>query len=116
MNTSKHNIPTYNPLSSLTVVTSPLVPFNRVARTGDVLMLDPDNSGILAISEPLNLFEWDEQRNDIKVIKFREKWALDVIDSGKAIAIAKNISFSPNEIFVNPQITIDNVAPIVRKD
>ena len=116
MNTSKPNIPTYNPLSSLTVVTSPLVPFNRVARTGDVLMLDPDNSGILAISEPLNLFEWDEQRNDIKVIKFREKWALDVIDSGAAIAVAKNVSFSPNEVFVNPQVTIDKVAPIVRKD
>lgn len=115
MNTSKPNIPTYNPLSSLTVVTSPLVPFNRVARTGDVLMLDPDNSGILAISEPLNLFEWDEQRNDIKVIKFREKWALDVIDSGAAIAVAKNVSFSPNEVFVNPQVTIDKVAPIVRK-
>ena len=116
MNTSKPNIPTYNPLSSLTVVTSPLVPFNRVARTGDVLMLDPDNSGILAISEPLNLFEWDEQRNDIKVIKFREKWALDVIDSGAAIAVAKNVSFSPNEVFVNPQVTLNNVAPIVRKD
>ena len=79
-------------------------------------MLDPDNSGILAIAEPLNLFEWDEQRNDIKVIKFREKWALDVIDSGAAIAIAKNVSFSPNEVFVNPQVTIDNIAPIVRKD
>lgn len=112
---AKPNIPTYNPLSSLTVITSPLVPFDRVARTGDVLMIDPDNSGILAISEPLNLFEWDEQRNDIKVIKFREKWALDVIDSGAAIAIAKNVSFSPNEVFVNPQVTINNVAPIVRK-
>ena len=112
---AKPNIPTYNPLSSLTVITSPLVPFDRVARTGDVLMIDPDNSGILAISEPLNLFEWDEQRNDIKVIKFREKWALDVIDSGAAIAIAKNVSFSPNEVFVNPQVTVNNVAPIVRK-
>lgn len=116
LSTSAPTIPSYNPLSSLTVVTSPLVPFDGEARTGDVLMLDPDNSGILAIAEPLNLFEWDEQRNDIKVIKFREKWALDVIDSGSAIAIAKNVSFSPNEVFVNPQVTIDNVAPIVRKD
>jgi hypothetical protein len=35
--------------------------------------------------------------------------------NGKAIAIAKNVSFSPNEMFVNPVITMDNVAPIVRK-
>ena len=40
---------------------------------------------------------------------------IDVVDNGKAIAIAKNVSFSPNEMFVNPIITMDNVAPIVRK-
>ena len=78
-------------------------------------MLDPDNSGVLAISEYLTLDEWEEKRNDLRVIKFREKWALDVVDNGKAIAIAKNVSFSPNEMFVNPIITMDNVAPIVRK-
>ena len=100
----------------MTVLTSPLVHFNRQTRTGDVIMLDPDNSGILAISDPLNMDEWEEKRNDLKVIKFREKWALEVVDAGRAIAVAKNISFSPNEIFVNPQIVMDNVAPIKRKD
>ena len=113
---SKPQIPNYNPISGLTVITSPLVPFDPIARTGDIVMLDPDNSGILAISEPLNLDEWDEKRNDIKVIKFREKWALEVVDSGKAIAVARNVSFSPNELFVNPQIVMDNVVPIKRKD
>ena len=113
---SKPTLPSYSPLSGLTVLTSPLVHFNRDTRTGDVIMLDPDNSGILAISEPLNMDEWEEKRNDLKVIKFREKWALEVVDAGRAIAVAKNISFSPNEIFVNPQIVMDNVAPIKRKD
>ena len=113
---SKPTLPSYSPLSGLTVLTSPLVHFDRETRTGDVIMLDPDNSGILAISEPLNMDEWEEKRNDLKVIKFREKWALEVVDAGRAIAVAKNISFSPNEIFVNPQIVMDNVAPIKRKD
>lgn len=116
MDTSKPTIPSYSPLSGLTVLTSPLVHFDRDARTGDVIMLDPDNSGILAISEPLNMDEWEEKRNDLKVIKFREKWALEVVDAGRAIAVAKNVSFSPNEIFVNPQIVMDNVQPIKRKD
>ena len=116
MDTSKPTIPSYSPLSGLTMLTSPLVHFDRDARTGDVIMLDPDNSGILAISEPLNMDEWEEKRNDLKVIKFREKWALEVVDAGRAIAIAKNVSFSPNEIFVNPQIVMDNVQPIKRKD
>lgn len=116
MDTSKPTIPSYSPLSGLTVLTSPLVHFDRDTRTGDVIMLDPDNSGILAISEPLNMDEWEEKRNDLKVIKFREKWALEVVDAGRAIAVAKNVSFSPNEIFVNPQIVMDNAQPIKRKD
>ena len=112
---SKPSIPPYNPISGLTVLTSPLVPFDAQNRTGDVLMLDPDHSGVLAISEYLTLDEWEEKRNDLRVIKFREKWALDVVDNGKAIAVARNVSFSPNEMFVNPVVTIDNIAPIVRK-
>lgn len=115
LDTSGPTLPSYSPLAGLTVITSPLVSFDPVARTGDVYMIDPDNTAILAISEPLNIDEWDEKRNDLKVIKFREKWALEVLDSGRAIAIARNVSFSPNEIFVNPQIVMDNVAPIVRK-
>ena len=109
-------IPSYSPLSGLRVVTSPLVPFNNEAKTGDILMLDPEHSGMLAVGEMLNLTEWDEQRNDLKVIKFREKWALGVIDNGTAIAVARNISFSPNEVNITPQVVLDNIEPIVRKD
>lgn len=112
---SKPTLPNYSPFGGLTVLTSPLVPYNPTERTGDIILLDTNNSGILAISEPLNLTEWDEHRNDIKVIKFREKWALDVVDNGKAIAVAKNISFDPNEMFYNPVPVIQNVPPISRK-
>lgn len=114
--TSKPTIPSYSPLSGLTVLTSPLVPFDPVKRTADVLMIDTNNSGILAVSELLNMDEWEEKRNDLKVIKFREKWGLEVKDNGRAIAVAKNISLEPNEMFVNPQIVMDNVVPIKRKD
>lgn len=112
---STPTLPSYNPISGITILTSPLVPYNETERTGDILLLDTNNSGILAISEPLNLTEWDEQRNDLKVIKFREKWALDVVDNGKAIAVAKNISFDSNEMFYNPVPVIDNISPIARK-
>ena len=112
---SQPTLPSYTPFGGLTILTSPLVPYYAVARTGDIIMLDTNNSGVLAISEPLNLTEWDEQRNDLKVIKFREKWALDVVDNGKAIAIAKNISFDSNEMIYNPTPVITNVQPIARK-
>lgn len=115
LNQSKPTLPSYNPISGITILTSPLVPYNPTERTGDILLLDTNNSGILTISEPLNLTDWDEHRNDLKVIKFREKWALDVIDSGKAIAVAKNISFDANEMFYNPVPVIDSIPPIARK-
>lgn len=114
--TSKPVIPSYSPISNLTILTSPLVPFDPVTKTADVLMLDSENTGILAFSELLNMDEWDEKRNDMKVIKFREKWALEVKDNGRAIAVARNVSLEPNELFVNPQIVMDNVVPIKRKD
>jgi hypothetical protein len=51
----------------------------------------------------------------MKVFKLREKYALAAYEQGRAIAIAKNISLEPNEIFNNPQIVIDNLPVIERK-
>lgn len=109
-------LPSYSPLSGLTVLTSHLVPYDPVTRTADIIMLDPDNTAVLAFGEYLTLDEWDEKRNDMKVFKFREKWGLSVLDNGRAIAVAKGVSIEPNEVFVNPQIVMDNVTPIKRKD
>lgn len=112
---TKPSLPSYSPLSGLTILTSPLVNFDPVTKTADVYMLDTNNTGILAFSELLNLKDWVEERNDLHVIKFREKWDLQVKDNGKAIAVARNISLEPNEMFVNPQVVMDNVVPIRRK-
>lgn len=115
LSSPKVRLPSYSPLSGLKIITSPLVPFNRELKSGSILMLDTENSGLLAISEPLQITEWDEQRNDLKVIKFKEKWALGVIDNGAAIAVARNIAFAPNEVNVTPQMVLKNIEPIKRK-
>lgn len=118
-NTGRGNLlPTYNPLASsgLTIVTSPLVSIDDATRVGDILMLDPNNSALLAIAEMLHIFEWDEQINDLKVVKFRERWALNVVDSGKGIAIARNVSLDSNQVVVEPHLVLTDVAPIKRKD
>lgn len=114
--TSKPEMPSYSPLSGLTVITSPLVPYDPTARTADVIMLDPDHTAILGIAQPLMIDEWDEKRNDIRVIKFCEKWSLEALDNGRAIAIARNVSLNPNEMNVNPQLVINDIAPINPKD
>ena len=112
-----HLLPTYNPLASsgLSIVTSPLVYIDDVQRVGDIIMLDPNNSAMLAIGEMLNITEWDEERNDMKVIKFKERWALSVVDNGEGIAVARGISLDANQVIVAPQTVLTNVAPILRK-
>lgn len=103
------------PLAGLTIMTSENVPYDSVTKTASVLMLDTENTGVLAVAEDLMIDEWDEKSNDIKVIKLREKYALATLAGGEAIAIARNVSLEPNEMFVNPQVHVDNVQPIVRK-
>ena len=113
-----HLLPTNNPLASsgLSIVTSPLVYIDDVQRVGDIIMLDPNNSAMLAIGEMLNITEWDEERNDMKVIKFKERWALSVVDNGEGIAVARGISLDANQVIVAPQTVLTNVAPILRKN
>jgi hypothetical protein len=103
------------PLAGITVLTSENVPYDPVTKTASVLMIDTENSGALIIAEDLMIDEWDEKTNDIKVIKLREKYTLASLAGGEGIAIARNVSLEPNEMFVNPQVHVDNVQPIVRK-
>lgn len=119
LNTTRGELlPSYNPLSGsgLSIVTSPLVAIDSEARVGDILMLDPNNSALLAIAEMLHITEWDEQINDMKVVKFRERWALNVVDNGKGIAIARNVSLDSNQVIVEPHLVLSDVPAIKRKD
>lgn len=108
-------LPSYSPLSGLTVIPSPYVPYDEVTNTASLIMVDTRNTGVLITNEPLTIDGWDEKANDLKVIKLREKYALALYDQGRAVAIARNISLEPNEIFNNPQITIENLPVISRK-
>lgn len=108
-------IPAWSPLAGIAILTSENVPYDELAQTATVIMLDTQNSGALIVTEDLNINEYDEKANDIKVIKLREKYALATIADGAAIAIARNVALAPNELFVNPEIHLTNVQPIVRK-
>ena len=110
-------IPAYSgPLAGLTVLVSEFVPYDEVAKTASIFMVDTRNTGVLITNETLNLQDWDEPTNDIKVFKLREKYALAMYDRGEAVAVARNVSLEPNEIFNNPQIVIDDLPVINHKD
>lgn len=112
---TRPTIPSFSPLSGLTVIPSPYVPFDKATRTASIYMLDTSNTGAIVINEALNLDSWENKENDVQVVKIKEKYGMALYDQGRAVAIAKNISIEPNEIFQNPTITLNDLPLINRK-
>lgn len=112
---TKPTIPSFSPLSGLTVIPSPYVPFDKVGRKASIYMIDTTNTGAIVINEPLTLDSWENKENDVQVVKIKEKYGMSLYDQGRAVGIARNISIDPNEIFQNPQITISDLPQINRK-
>lgn len=112
---SKPVIPSYSPLSGITVIPSHYMTIDTTANTASIIMLDTNNAGAVIINEEITLDSWDEKERDLKVIKLREKYAIVLFDNGRAVAVARNISLEPNETFTNPQVILENLAPISRK-
>lgn len=112
---TKPTIPSFSPLSGITVIPSPYVPYDKAAKTATIFMIDTKSTGAIVINEPINLDTWDNKENDLKVIKIKEKYGLALYDQGRAVAIAKNISLEPNEVFQNPHTVLTDLPVITRK-
>lgn len=113
---TKPEMPSFSPLSGLTVLPSPYVPYNREDKTASIIMLDSTSTGAIVINQPITLDTWDNKENDVKVIKIKERYGLIEYDEGRAIAVAHNISLNPNEIFQNPHTVLTDLPVINRKD
>lgn len=109
-------MPNFSPLSGLTVIPSPYVPYDREAKTASIIMLDTTATGAIVVNQPITLDTWDNKENDVKVIKIKEKYGLNLYDQGRAVAVAHNISLSPNEVFQNPHTILTDIPVINRKD
>jgi hypothetical protein len=111
-------VPSYSPLSGITIIPSHYMPFDAATKTSTLIMMDTTRAGAIVVNETLMLQEWDDMERDMKTVKLREKYALALYDQGRAIAVARNISTAPNEIFVNPQVILDGgkITPIKPKD
>ena len=108
--------PNSGPLNGLKILVSDLVPYDADKRTADLIMVDSRNTGVLVTNEPLSIDNWDNKEHDVRMFKLKERYAIALYDKGQAVAIAKNISLEPNEIFNNPHVNLTNLEPISRKD
>jgi len=93
--TTYTNVPSMFP-SPLRVIVSPFLSYTAAsgatAAKTNIVMADTNELGIIVIDEDVTNEEWDDPNRDIRTIKFRERYGLGILNEGKAIAVAKNIS------------------------
>lgn len=108
-------MPAMFPFGGLKIIPTPMVPFDTVAKTTSIIMLDANELGALVVAEDPMSEQWDDPARDITKIKIRERYGMVLFNEGLAVSVAKNISIDPNEIVLPPQATVSGIAPIVRK-
>ncbi|MCX6658799.1 MAG: phage major capsid protein, partial [Candidatus Bathyarchaeota archaeon] len=95
--TTYANVPNMFP-SPLRVIVSPFLSYTaasgQTAAKTDIIMADTNELGIIVIDEDVTNEEWDDPNRDIRTIKFRERYGLGILNEGKAISVAKNISIT----------------------
>ena len=93
--TTYTNVPNMFP-SPLRVIVSPFLTYSAAsgatAAKTNIIMADTNELGIIVIDEDVTNEEWDDPNRDIRTIKFRERYGLGILNEGKAIAVAKNVS------------------------
>jgi len=105
--------PSYLP-SPVEVIVTPYIPF-RVGNRGDasagnestrgsmsnLVMVDSSNCGIIGQSMPVTVDKWTDPERDIENVKLREAYGFAVLEQGKSIAVARNVSTERNYNFEN---------------
>lgn len=104
-------MPSYSPLSGISIVVSHMVALNPVDQTTSIFMIDTAATGIINVREPIRVDEWREESREITAVRIKESYSIDVIDSGRGIMVAKNVPLVPNEIFNNPQVVLNDLTP-----
>jgi hypothetical protein len=71
---------------------SPFIPLDKKARRFDVYAVDKNNIGVLLVKDDLTTEEWNEPARGLKNMKMIERYGIGILQEGRGIAVAKNIS------------------------
>ena len=89
------------------VVVSPFVPYDPRKKLTDIYMFDSRELGVLIVDEEVQTEEFNDPRVDIKKIKLRERYAIGILNEGKAVATMKNVHVVPNEVVLPGHVSLD---------
>jgi len=73
------------------IVVSPAIPYNTSDNTTDIIMCDRNNLGLMIVDETVQSDRWNDPSFDIMKIKFRERYAIAILNQGQAVRVAKNV-------------------------
>lgn len=76
----------------LTFNFSPFTRFDKVNKKFDVYCIDRSEVGVIVKREGLSTEDWREPERDIRNIKAKERYGVGVLNNGRAITVAKDIS------------------------
>lgn len=71
---------------------SPFIPLDKKNRTFDMYVVDRNNIGVLLEKEAVKIDQWNEPARDIQNMKMTEKYGIGILNEGKGVCVAKNIS------------------------
>lgn len=80
----------------LTVNFSPFVKFDKINKKFDMYALDRTEVGVIVQKEGLSTENWTDPERDLRNLKCKERYGVGILNSGKAITVAKNIAVAPS--------------------
>ena len=80
------------------ILVTPYAPYNPIKKTGDIIVCDKDELGVILVDEELTTEEWMDPARDIKKIKFRERYSFGLLNEGQSVAVLKNVHNVENKI------------------
>lgn len=94
---SKPQIPGYFP-HPLTVIVTPLAPFDPDKELCDIIMIDQRALGAMIIDERPGMSQWTDLSTDVHKLKIRERYGFMIYEDGLGVCLMKNIPIVPNRI------------------
>jgi len=87
------NVPSIFP-ANFRIIVTPYMTFDLATNRTTIALCDVNELGVLIVDEELRTEEWNDPSKDIMKVKFRERYALAVLNDGRGIGLMKDISLN----------------------
>lgn len=84
---------------ALKAIVTPFIPTDRETKTTEVFVVDGGEIGVLVEKEPISLEQFVDPYKDIHNIKVKERYAIAILNEGKAICVARKVALAPSYPF-----------------